>query len=283
MKKLMFAAVALAAGVVMADGIVSSSVVGYNSTTLVKGKYNFIALPFSAVSGGNSKLADAMSGSGWYGNDDAGQADNLLVYNPVTTEYKTYYWWEDDTHLYDGWYYSDGVTFFDDCDWNADGLECGWAAWYLSRSAAPSAPSVTFSGAVEPADDVKITIYGGCYNMIANPFPTAFQPNADQPWWTGSATKLCDWNSPVAHDDAAQADNILMWDAATGTYITYYYWEDSSHKYDGWYSSNGVNYFEEDPNRPASANGIQGGEVFWYLSRAAKGTNRTITFYNPTK
>jgi len=268
----------------LCDGITSANIVGYTGNTLVKGKYNMIALPFSAVAGGNSRLADAMSGSGWFGHDDMNLADNIKVWYPGTQGYKTYYWWEDETHLYDGWYCNDGATFFDDAPENEDGLECGWTAWYLSRGT-ESNPAVTFSGAVEPADDVKVTIYGGGYNLVANPFPTAFQPNADQPWWSDSHTepKLVDWNGPTCNDDMNQADNIKLWSPATDGYITYYYWADSSHEYDGWYASDGVNYFEDDPKRPASANGIQGGEVFWYLSRANKGVNRNITFFNPTK
>ena len=256
---------------------------GYNSTTLVKGKYNLISLPFSSVTGGNSRLVDAMSGSGWCFKTDSTDSDTLEVWNPVTTAYTMYYWWEDETHLYDGWYDAGGSYFFDECEENQDGIECGWTAWYHSRG--DSAPNVTFSGAVEPADDVQITVYGGCYNLIANPFPTAFQPNADQPWWSESHTeaKLVDWNGPVAVTDSTDSDTIEFWDPATANYVMYYYWEDSSHEYDGWYDAGGSYFFEEDPAHPENVNGIPAGKVFWYRSRATKGTSKKITFINPTK
>ena len=271
------------AGLTCLADVTSANIVGYTGNNLVAGKYNLIALPFTAVAGGNMKLTEAMTGANWYPNDDANQADNIKVWDATTGGYVSYYYWEDDTHEYDGWYdCKTGFSFFDDCPENADGLETGWTAWYLSRGG--ENPNVTFSGAVESADDFKVTIYGGSYNLIANPFPSSFQPNADQPWWVRSEPKLVDWNGPTANDDANQADNIKLWDAATGGYTTYYYWEDSSHEYDGWYDAKtGFNFFEDDPDRPENTNGIKGGEVFWYLSRAAKGNNRNITFLNPTK
>ena len=281
-KKLIGLGIAAASLSTFATGIESANVVGYTTSTLEAGKYNMISIPFVSVNCGNSKLTEVLSGSNWFGHDDMNQADNILVYNPETTEYTTYYWWEDDSHLYDGWYHQDGQTFFDDRIENADGIEPGWSVWYRSRGA--NAPVVTFSGAVDDSDDCKVTIYGGCYNMIANPYPTAFQPNADQPWWSNNSfKKLVDWNGPVANDDMNQADNILVWVPTTGEYITYYYWEDSSHLYDGWYYQNGINFFEDDPDHPEMTNGLPAGSVFWYRSRAEKGNNRTITFFNPTK
>ena len=273
------------AGLSCLADVTSANIVGYQSNTLVAGKYNMISLPFAGVATGTQKLSEALSGGNWYPNDDMNLADNILVYDPATADYKYYYYWIDEsgaTTADNGWYYSDGVTFFDDCEWNADGLEAGWSVWYRSRG--KNAPNVTFSGAVESADDVQITIYGGCYNMIANPFPVAFQPNADQPWWEDKRfAKAVDWNHPHANDDMNLADNILVYDPATADYAYYYYWEDSSHEYDGWYASNGVDYFETDPLHPENADGLTAGRVFWYRSRDAKGSNRKITFINPTK
>ena len=62
---------------------------GYNSDTLVKGKYNLISLPFSAVDGGNSTLAAAMSGS-WFGGETSDDGDILRVWDASFSGYTAY-------------------------------------------------------------------------------------------------------------------------------------------------------------------------------------------------
>ena len=265
MKKLAFcAAAAVACGSLLA--VESANIVGYNTDTLVKGKFNLISLPFSAVDGGNSTLAGAMSGS-WCGGETANEGDQLQVWDAATAGYTIYYYYTDSSHEWDGWYDLAGVNYFDDCAENSEGLEPGWTAWYLSQG--DSAPSVTMSGAIAGEDDISFTIYGGGFNLIANPFPIAFQPN--------TATQV-DWGDIHGGETANDGDQIQIWAASTSGYTLYYYYTDSSHEWDGWYDLAGVNYFED-----VVPEGIPAGQPFWYLSRDAKGVNHTIKFFNPTK
>ena len=243
-----------------------STAVGYNTDTLVKGKYNLISLPFSAVDGGNSTLSVAMSGS-WFGGETSDDGDLLKVWNPSVAGYTSYYYYTDDSHEWDGWYDGSGSYYFDDCPENTDGLEPGWTAWYLSRGA--SNPTVTMAGAVASEDDISFTIYGGGYTMIANPFPTAFQPN--------TAAQV-NWGDIHAGETSDDGDLIKLWDASVGGYTTFYYYADDSHEWDGWYDGSGSYYFEQ-----VLPEGIPAGQPFWYLSRDAKGTNHTVKFFNPTK
>ena len=244
----------------------NSTTVGYNTDTLVKGKYNLISLPFSAVDGGNSTLKAAMSGS-WFGGETSDDGDILRVWDAATEVYTVYYYYTDDSHEWDGWYDAGGSYYFDDCAENAGGIEPGWTAWYLSRGTAN--PTVTMAGAIPPEDDISFTIYGGGYTMIANPFPIAFQPN--------TAAQV-NWGDIHAGETSDDGDVIRIWDASSEVYNVYYYYADESHKWDGWYDAGGSYYFED-----LVPDGIPAGQPFWYLSRDPKGTNHTVKFFNPTK
>ena len=265
MKKLAFcAAAAVACGSLLA--VESANIVGYQSNSLIAGKFNLISLPFSAVSGGNSTLANAMTGS-WFGGETSDDGDLIKVWDATKAAYTEYYYYTDSTHQWDGWYDASGSYYFDDCPENADGLEPGWTAWYRSRGS--EAPSVTMSGAIAPEDDISFTIYGGGFNLIVNPFPVAFQPN--------TATQV-DWGAIHAGETSDDGDLIKLWKAATGSYDEYYYYADSSHQWDGWYDASGSYYFED-----VVPEGIAPGQPFWYRSRDTKGTNHTVKFFNPTK
>ena len=75
MKKLILAAAAMAAGIAMADGITSTSVVGYNTITINK-EYTLLTVNFDDVGGDALTIQKAfpyvegmteakVSGSGW--------------------------------------------------------------------------------------------------------------------------------------------------------------------------------------------------------------------------
>jgi len=210
-----------------------------------------------------------MSGSNWNGGETFEEGDNIRVWNPSTTEYTIYYYYTDDSHLYDGWYDMGGAEYFDDCAENADGLEAGWNAWYQSKGVV--APTVTMSGAIAPEDDVSITILGGGYSLISNPFPVNFQPND---------ANAVDWGDITGGETFEEGDNIRIWNPTTTEYTIYYYYTDETHLYDGWYDMGGAEYFEDCEG---NENGIAAGEVFWYQSKALPGTSHKIKFLNPTK
>ena len=203
----------------------------------------------------------------WNGGEDSDSGDQIKVWNPTHASYTTYYYYTDSTHEWDGWYDNSGSYYFDDCTENADGLEAGWTAWYLSRGA--TNPTVTMSGAIASEDDISFTIYGGGYTMIANPFPIAFQPN--------TKTQV-NWGDIHAGADSDAGDQIKLWEASHSIYATYYYYADETHEWDGWYDNSGSYYFEE-----VVPEGIPAGQPFWYLSRDTKGVNHTVKFFNPTK
>ena len=254
-----------------------SNTVGYNTQTLTAGKYNLISLPFAGVAGGNSKLVDAMSGANWNGGETFEDGDQIQVwgYNAQGIGgYTKYYYYTDDTHEWDGWYDLSGSYYFDDCEENADGIEVGWNAWYLSRG--KTNPTVTMAGAIAPQNDISFIIYGGGYTLLSNPFPVRLKLN--------DATQV-NWGELHGGETFEDGDQIQLWGfnaQGIGGYTKYYYYTDDSHEWDGWYDLSGSYYFEDVPETD-NANGLKAGEAFWYLSRDAKGTNHTMKFFNPTK
>ena len=100
----------------------TATLVGYNTDTLVKGKYNLISLPFAGVDGNNSTLAKAMSGS-WNGGLDSDAGDQLQVWgydDKGIGGYTIYYYYADPADpQWDGWYDASGSYYFDDCEENA--------------------------------------------------------------------------------------------------------------------------------------------------------------------
>ena len=107
---------------------------------MTAGKYNLISLPFAGVTGGNSTLAAAMSGSNWNGGETSNDGDQIQVWgfnDKGIGGYTIYYYYSDESHEWDGWYDDSGSYYFEEVPEtdNANGLKAGEAFWYLSRDA----------------------------------------------------------------------------------------------------------------------------------------------------
>ena len=258
-----------------ATGIESANVVGYNTQTLVAGdglagKYSLISIPFTGIDGKGQTIEDALSGNFFGGaNSDFGDQIQVWGYSSAGIGgYTKYYYYTDETHEWDGWYALD-ETPFGDCAENADGLEVGWTAWYLSRGS--ETPVVTASGAVESSDDAQFTIYGGGYTLIASPYPVRLKLND---------TTAVNWGDVYGGANSDLGDQIQVWgysSAGIGGYTKYYYYTDETHEWDGWYALDETWFEDVDGNK----DGLDVGQPFWYFSRDDKGVNHNITFFNP--
>ncbi len=126
-------AVALTAGLVSADSVESQNIVGYHTMPIVGGGFNMVAVNWDAIGGDEIHIQNLFEDvSGLEMAATAGQADNLLIWDPITSGYTTYF-------LYDS-----GGTY---PDWDGtwvnlagteiieDSLPMGKGAWYISRGA----------------------------------------------------------------------------------------------------------------------------------------------------
>jgi hypothetical protein len=129
--------------------------------------------------------------------------------------------------------------------------------WYLAANN-DSNVKITFAGAVESDADVTYNLTRGNYNMIANPFPVAFDPN--------DTTKV-EWTGVVEGEDFAGTDNILVWNPATSGYTFHYFYAG-----EGWTDDSGNGYFADD-----YPDGLPAGSAMWYLATQGDG-NLSVKF-----
>lgn len=200
---------------------------------------------FSAVGGGAIDLND-MTFAGVTGSDFEATSDNILVWDPSTSMYTTYYYYYDATTPADnGWY----GTLDESTE-----LPVGTAFWY--RAKVGDGKSMTQSGAVESDADVSVDLASGNYTMVINPYPTATDLNN---------TASVEFTGVTGSDFEATSDNILVWNPSTSMYTTYYYYYDATTPGDNaWYGT-----LDEEAVLPA-------GTAFWY--RAKVGAGKSITF-----
>ena len=113
-------------GAVHADGIVSSDIVGYNTESLTGGKFNMSGVVFNSVGGGDIDLND-MTFPGVTGTDSDSTSDTILVWDPATSGYTTY------------WYYYEAGAAADEIGWygtldEPTTLAAGTAFWYKAKA-----------------------------------------------------------------------------------------------------------------------------------------------------
>ena len=264
MKKLMFAAAAVAAGVAVAD-VTSANIVGYNTcsemqTSATEQKLNMMAIPFSAVDGKGISLNDLVF-SNPKASSRATQADQILlwVYSDKSQKYEYEYWYRKST----GWFAVSGGADFDVAYPN--GLPAGTTFWYNAYKKT-GAETLTTSGAVCEDQQVVRNVLRDSLNFVSFPYPVALKLNDKT---------QADWGTAVASSRATQADQIMLWvyNAQTDKYEYEYYYLKSS----GWTAVSGGNAFEI--NHP---NGVTVGTGFWYKAYKKSGsTDFDITFKSP--
>lgn len=256
MKKLMIATAAVAAAFGLKAEIASANIVGYNTDTITATKFNMVSVPFEGTDGKGFKINECLSGVNLVGAASAAAADLIQIWDAATGAYEDWYYY-DVGDEYTGWWDAiTGLKLFEDVYPN--GLPAGSAFWYKSAANASANGSVTISGQVPEAEVVDFEIIKGKFNMVAYPWPMGFKLND---------ASAASWAGATGAASAAAADLIQIWDAATGAYEDWYYYNVGD-EYTGWWDAiTGLKLFED-----VYPNGLAAGKPFWYKAAAGTGS-----------
>ena len=261
MKKLMFAAVAAAGLGLFADGIESANVVGYTTDTIKATKFNMVSVPFEGTDGDGFKINNCLSGVNLVGTDDAATADQIQIWDAATGAYDNWFYYDVGDEYTGWWDVISGASLFEEV--YTDGLPSGSAFWYKSAAAAAADGTMQVSGQVCDSADVTIEVLKGKFNMIATPYPVNLKLN--------DSTQVT-WTNATGTDDAATSDQIQIWDAATGAYDNWFYY-DVGDEYTGWWDViSGASLFEE-----VYTTGLPIGKPFWYKAVGSGTFDLTFT------
>jgi hypothetical protein len=238
----------------------SVNIVGYETKALVAGEFNMLGGTFTGVGKAGYSLNNDFKGENLTAGPDSFSADTILIHNAATGIYTTYYLYQGDGTYQAGWYNAVSDEWFDD-DYPT-GLPAGSSFWYLTKATTVNA-KVTFAGDVPMDASYAKDLVRGDFNMVASPYPVALNLNdVAQVTLTGA----------TAGPDSFTSDTILIHNAATGIYTTYYLYEGDGTYQAGWYNAVSDELFEDD-----FPNGLPAGKPFWYLAKAGTG-DFSITF-----
>ena len=254
MKKLMMMAASLTwATGVFADGISSAEIVGYYKQDLVSGKFNMCGISF-VPTGGDKTVFDINKDLTFQnltpglGNGDG---DEIMVWNPQTSGYTTFYYYNDGNPEYTAWYPM--------IDGKETVLEAGSAFWFLSPTGdATVGKDVLWSGAVESEQAYTDEIVGGKFNMLINAYPLPLDLN------DSNSVTFAGLTPGQGNGDG---DEIMVWNPKTSGYTTFYYYNDGNPEYTAWY-----------PMIDGIATVLPVNTAFWFL--AQKGEGKSITYKN---
>ena len=254
MKKLMFGlSVAVAAG---AMAIESANVVGYNTDTITAMKFSMLAVPFESTNDDGYKLNECLAGINLTGTEEASTADQIQFWNAASGTYENWFYYDAGDEWTGWWDVITGNSLFEDVYPN--GLPAGTAFWYKSAATAANNGTATVSGQVPDAATVDFEILRGKFNMVASAYPVALKLNdANQVVWTGA----------TGSEEASTSDQIQIWDATTGTYENWFYY-DAGDEWTGWWDVITGNSLFED----VYPNGLAIGKPFWYKAYAGTGS-----------
>lgn len=245
---------------------VESQIVGYETSNITDGNYNFCGVQFQNVTGGDIDLnADGISIVGLTGGADSDYSDKIMFWNTTNSSYDRYYFYYDsvDEPEAKGWY---------DQDWGQSCvLNAGVAFWYKAYvtpgQSAKVGKQITISGAVESDIVDPIAIVDGQYNMIVNPYPVSVDiSNPAQVAIVGL----------TGGADSDYSDKIMFWNPTNSSYDHYFFYYDSVDEPEakGWY--------DQDWGQPCV---IPAGIGFWYKAYVAPGEtpkkDKSIQFVKP--
>ena len=241
----------------------SVNIVGYETKALVAGKFNMLGGNFNSVGKAGYSLNSDFKGANLTAGAGLATSDTILIHDAVTGGYTTYYLYEGDGTYPAGWYNAISDELFE-TDY-PDGLPAGTPFWYVAKSTTVSA-SGTFSGDVPLGASYTKALVRSKFNMVMSPYPVALNLNdAAQVALTGA----------TAGAGLATSDTILVHDAVTGGYTTYYLYEGDGTYPAGWYNAISDELFETD-----YPDGLPAGTPFWYVAQAGTG-DFNITFLKP--
>ena len=257
-KKIMAVATAVVGTVAMADGIVSSSVVGYSTQGIAGGKLNCVSLQFADVGGSGDVASIAnLSTSGL----TAGVYDTMSTDAPCIMIYDgvggyNYYYYISDAYDADG----NETTAWADTNGDAvDSTETlGTGFWLRIPEATCSTGSLTEAGEVSSAATTTIDIAAGL-TLAGNPYPTAL-----------SMSNVVTAGLVAGSYDTMSTDApcIMIYDGVGG--YNYYYYISDAYDADG----NETTAWADTNGDEATGNIATTGEGFWVRSASAG----TLTF-----
>jgi hypothetical protein len=247
---MMTLAAALSATAVVAE-VTSANVVGYQTITLTNG-YNMIACNFDGVAGADGMTFDQLipgTTAGLTKGALAANADNIMVFNPATKGYTTYFL-----------YYSTKANTVNNYKWvsgpatpSSVKLASGDAFWYNARTNVSIQVPATFLGQVPNESAKSFSITNG-YNMLSCKFAADWDPNTNgTTFWQGTPA--------IKGALAASADNIMVFNPVTKGYTTYFLYYSTK--------ANTVNNYKwvSGPATVAPANFVKTGQGVWYNCR----------------
>jgi len=205
---------------------------------------------FSTVAGGDLDLngENGITIANFTGGLDQTESDIIQIWKPANSGYTTFYYYNEEGCEEEwAWY---------DVEGEVDAvLPLGTAFWYKAKPGANK--SIQTAGAVEMADDVKVNLTSGNFNMIINPYPVAVNLNSSE------QAVIANFTGGL---DQTESDIIQIWKPANSGYTTFYYYnEEGCEEEWAWYDVEG----EVDAVIPA-------GKAVWYKAKA--GADKSITF-----
>ncbi|MCQ2367829.1 MAG: hypothetical protein MJ109_02315 [Kiritimatiellae bacterium] len=245
----------------MFAAIESSNIVGYKNADTVNGNFNMVAVPFTAVDGGNVSLSD-FTWTNLMGGDAASETTDIIdIWDAENSGYACYYYYNVEGEE-DWWNTDEGGTFDEQFP---EGLPAGQAFWVETAAEREAPLMITFAGAVEGASDVSYDLVSGNFNMISNPYPATYS--------LGDTTKVV-FTNLMGGDAASETTDIIdIWDAANSGYACYYYYNVEGEE-DWWNTDEGGTFDDQ------FADGI--GCAFWVETAADRDAGALkITFKTP--
>ena len=164
MKKLMFAAAAIAAGVAMAD-VTSANIVGYSTYQLKAAKQDIMGAPFVAIGEDDISIQEIKLDNGSEG------MDWIMVFDPATREYQQAFWNPYSYDPTDTDYLHDLGQGWTDRDWfrMPINLNPGQGLWIYTTKAC----NATVPGQIVAAEQNLVSMVGGKQDIVATMFPVS--------------------------------------------------------------------------------------------------------------
>jgi hypothetical protein len=125
----------------LAFGLESANIVGYNTDTIVKTKFNMIAVPFEGTDGDGFKLNECLSGVNLVGTDEAATSDQIQIWNATLGGYQNWFYYDVGDEWTGWWDELTGNDLFEDV--YPTGLAVGKPFWYKAYAGSGSF-NVTF-------------------------------------------------------------------------------------------------------------------------------------------
>lgn len=183
----------------------SANVVGYVSTANVQaGKFYLIAQHFQTCSGATVDLQDFITSSDMQGGTDDDNSPNIKLW--AGNGYDDYYFYAED-------------LFGNENCWGMDTMIADDVSVDLAKGAflkTKNNCSITVAGKVASADSINVPLTAKSFNLIANPYPVAFDINGNKVAWADAL---------IGGTDDSDSPNLKLW-AGNGYDDYYFYSED---------------------------------------------------------